>query len=178
MSFPVFASGDILNASDMNGVGLWLVKTQTIGNAVSSVTVTGAFSSDYDNYLVTITGGVASTDANIQFRLGASATAYSGSLIYSSYTIATVSLAQDNNNTQFSFAGSGNTNGLNFNGTVLGPNLAKWTTISTSYLGALSGGNYNGIHKATTQHTAFTIIAGAGTWTGGSIRVYGMRNSL
>ena len=46
MSFPVFASGDVLNASDMNGVGLWLVKTQTIGTGVSSVVVTGAFSAD------------------------------------------------------------------------------------------------------------------------------------
>ncbi len=184
-TLPTFTAGQILTSSVMNDVstlgnyqGLFHIKTQTIGTAVSSVTVTGAFSSDFDNYLVTISNGAATTDANIQFRLGASATAYSGSLIYTTYTIPGVVMAQDNNAAIFSFAGSGNTNGLNFNATVLGPNLAKWTTISTSYLGALSGGNYNGIHKATTQHTAFTIIASAGTWTGGSIRVYGMRNSL
>jgi len=41
MTFPVFASGDVLNASDMNGVGLWLVKTQAVGSGVASVTVTG-----------------------------------------------------------------------------------------------------------------------------------------
>jgi hypothetical protein len=176
MTYPTFSSGDVLTAAEMNAVGLWLVKTQTIGTAVSSVTVTDAFSSTYDNYLVTISNGAATTDANIQFRLGASATAYSGSLIYTTYTIAAANFAQDNNAAIFNFAGSGNTNGLNFNATVLGPNLAKYTTISSSYLGALSGGNYNGIHKATTQHTAFTIIASAGTWTGGTIKVYGMRN--
>jgi hypothetical protein len=176
MAYPTFNAGQVLTATEMNAVGLWLVKTQTVGNAVSSVTVTGAFSSDFDNYLITISNGVASTDANIQFRLGASATAYSGSLIYTTYTIAAANFAQDNNAAIFSFAGSGNTNGLNFNATVLAPNLAKYTTISSSYLGALSGGNYNGIHKATTQHTAFTIIASAGTWTGGTIKVYGMRN--
>jgi hypothetical protein len=173
---PDFSSGSVLTAAQMNGIGCWLVKTQTIGTAVSSVTVTGAFSADYDNYVINISGGAASTDANIQVRLGASATAYSGSLIYSTYTIATVALAQDNNNTQFSFAGSGATNGLQFSGRILGPNLAKHTAIASDYLGNLSGGNYNGIHKATTQHTAFTLIAGSGTWTGGTIKVYGYRN--
>ena len=173
---PDFISGAVLTAAQMNAVGLWLVKTQTIGTAVSSVTVTGAFSSDYENYLVTITGGSATTDANIQIRLGVSATAYSGSLIYSTYTIASLALAQDNNTGQFSFAGSGAVNGLQLSARILGPNLAKHTGIATDYIGNLSGGNYAGIHKANTQHTAFTIIASAGTWTGGTIRVYGMRN--
>ena len=61
MSYPVFASGDVLNASDMNGVGLWLVKTQVIGTAVSSVTVTSAFTTDYDQYMITVTGGTFNT---------------------------------------------------------------------------------------------------------------------
>ena len=173
---PTFSSGAVLTAAQMNSVGMWLVKTQTIGSAVASVTVTDAFSSDYDNYLITVSGGAATTDSNIAFRLGASATAYSGSLIYSTYTIATLALAQDNNAAFFNFAGSAGTNGLQFTATVLGPNLAKHTGISSGYIGNLSGGNYNGIHKATTQHTSFLLAASAGTWTGGTIKVYGMRN--
>jgi hypothetical protein len=173
---PTFSSGAVLTAAQMNSVGLWLVKTQTIGSAVASVTVTDAFSSDYDNYLITVSGGAATTDSNIAFRLGASATAYSGSLIYSTYTIATVALAQDNNAAFFNFAGSAGVNGLQFSGRILGPNLAKHTAIGSDYLGNLSGGNYNGIHKATTQHTSFLLAASAGTWTGGTIKVYGMRN--
>ena len=55
MTYPVFATGDVLNASDMNAVGLWLVKTQTIGSGVGSVAVTGAFSADYDNYKIIVT---------------------------------------------------------------------------------------------------------------------------
>jgi hypothetical protein len=39
---------------------LTLIKTQTIGTAVSSVTVTGAFSTTYDNYKIIVSGGVAS----------------------------------------------------------------------------------------------------------------------
>ncbi len=49
MTYPSFSAGDILTAADMNAVGLWLVKTQTVGTAVASVTVTDAFSSTYDN---------------------------------------------------------------------------------------------------------------------------------
>ena len=72
MSYPVFASGDVLNASDMNGVGLWLVKTQTIGTGVSSVTVTGAFSADYDNYVITVTGGTASANGSVRLQMNTS----------------------------------------------------------------------------------------------------------
>ena len=54
--------------------GLVLVKAQTIGSAVSSVEVTGAFSSTYDNYLITLEGGVASTNVGLRLTLGATAT--------------------------------------------------------------------------------------------------------
>jgi hypothetical protein len=50
MTYP-WASGEVLTAADLNAyAGLILVKTQTIGTAVSSVTVTGAFSSTFQNY--------------------------------------------------------------------------------------------------------------------------------
>ena len=61
MTYPTFNSGDVLTAAEMNAVGLWLVKTQTIGTAVSSVTVTGAFSTDYDAYQIVVTGGTFNT---------------------------------------------------------------------------------------------------------------------
>jgi hypothetical protein len=38
---PDFSSGAVLTAAQMNSVGLWLVKTQTVGTTVSSVAVTG-----------------------------------------------------------------------------------------------------------------------------------------
>lgn len=157
-------------------MGLQFIKSQVVGTSVASVTVSDAFSSTYDNYLVTITGGSASTGNNIQLKLGASTTAYSGSLIYVTYTVGTIATAADNNAAQFSFVGSGNTTGLQFVATILGPNLAKYTTLGAPYMAELSAGTYSGIHKASTQHTAFTILPSAGTLTGGTIRVYGYRN--
>ena len=62
---PTFSSGAVLTAAQMNSVGMWLVKTQTVGTAVSSVTVTGAFSADYDNYLILMSGGTGSDSASI-----------------------------------------------------------------------------------------------------------------
>jgi len=154
-----------------------LVKTQTIGTGVSSVTVSDAFSADFDNYLVTVTGGVASTGINIQMRLGASNTGvYSGALIYMTYTVAGIQTAADNGSTQFNFVGAGDTNNLALNTTLLGPNLAKYTTIGGPYMGNLSAGTYTGIHKVATAYTAFTLLASSGTMTGGTIRVYGYRN--
>jgi hypothetical protein len=54
MTFPNFNVGETLRAADMNAVGLWLVKTVTIGNGVSSVPVNDAFSADYENYKIII----------------------------------------------------------------------------------------------------------------------------
>ena len=90
MSFPVFASGDVLNATDMNAVGLWLVKSQVVGNAVSSVTVTGAFSADYDSYRIIYSGGSQSSAGELRMTLGATGgVVYYSSIIYATWTGAT-----------------------------------------------------------------------------------------
>jgi hypothetical protein len=56
--------------------GLTLIKTQTIGSAVPSVVVSDAFSDDYENYKITITGGVGSTDSTFSLALGSQTTGY------------------------------------------------------------------------------------------------------
>ena len=177
MTFPVFASGDVLNASDMNAVGLWLVKTQTIGSAVSSVTVTGAFSSDYENYLITLNGGSASTAMDLNLTLGSTATGYYWGILFRTYA-GSSSGASGSNTTSFLF-GSGQPASLVANCTVSSPNLAKNTHFVTHYGGAAttSAGSVCGGYLAdTTQYTAFTLTTSTGTITGGTIRVYGYRN--
>ena len=51
MAYPTFNSGDILNASDMNAVSLWLVTTATV-SAQTSLNVDNCFSDDYKNYRI------------------------------------------------------------------------------------------------------------------------------
>jgi hypothetical protein len=175
MTYPVFASGDVLNAADMNGVGLWLVKTQAVGSGVSSVAVTGAFSADFDNYLVTWTGGSMSVDTTCTFRLGATATGYFGSLIYGSYTNNTVLGLGENNVTVFTYVGGGQPNST-IALQLFAPFLSTATEISARVRYGTVYGTYQGIQTATTSFTGFTLTPAGGTMSGGTIRVYGYRN--
>ena len=65
---PVFSSGQVLTATQMNSVGIWKVGSQTVGNAVTYVTVSSVFTSDYDNYKIVYLGGTSSASA-VLFRM-------------------------------------------------------------------------------------------------------------
>lgn len=180
MGYPVFALGDKWEPTDANAVGLWLVKTQTVGSAVSSVSVTSAFSSNYDNYRVVYDGGTSSTDAAFTVQLGSTATGYHYSIVYQQYNAATP-------------LGVGATN------TTSWPNAGRQSTVRNSlvldifapYLSTYSGIRYAGVDYAatsgfiitgggmlnnTTSYTDLKINAGSGTISGGTVRVYGYRN--
>ena len=178
---PTFSSGAVLTAAQMNKIGLWLVKTQTIGSAVSSVTVSDAFSADYDNYKIIMYGGVGSTGASITLKLGASATGYYATLIYGTYSGAAVSFAATNNGGSFAFAGVGTANSLYANIELVNPFNAKNTAITNSYVDTASpgaAGNHSGFHNSAVSYTAFTFTASAGTMTGGTIAVYGYKGTI
>jgi hypothetical protein len=177
MSFPVFASGDVLNASDMNAVGLWLVKTQTVGSGVSSVTVTGAFSADYDNYRIIYTNGTSSNTASLNLRLGAATTNYANSTVYTIFASGVIGSTFNNGGSSFVYAGATDaTNGTFLTVDVFSPFLTRNTGYGGSFIVTDVAGHSGGIHKTATSYADFTIIPGAGTLTGGTIRVYGYRN--
>jgi hypothetical protein len=152
-----------------------LVKSQTIGTAVSTVSVTDAFSSTYDNYLITLSGGVGSTGQLISFRLGSTSANYYWAGVYLTYG-STVSVNALNNGGEFRFGLSTTNNNI---GAVFvnSPNLAKNTNFSNVGFGGIAGdGAYvaSGYLNDSTQYTAFTLLV-SGTMTGGEIRVYGFR---
>ena len=160
--------------------GLTLVKSQTIGSAVSSVTVTDAFSSTYDNYVVTISGGSGSVSGGLKLQLGSTTAGYYTWLLYGSYTGATVNGFNQNNTTFAGDFGYTAANGHTGVATILSPNLAARTSWNMAF--ASTATNYyagwvNGFLNDTTQYTAFTLTTGSGTITGGTIRVYGYQNS-
>ena len=177
MTYPVFASGDVLNAADMNGVGLWLVKSQAVGTGVSSVTVTGAFSADYDNYKITYTGGVGS-GGTINLNLGASVTAYFNTLVYgNSYAVPTATGTGTNNGGGWGLCGYHDANYALSIVELYGPFLAKYTGMTSAFMADTNSGALNGIHKVATSYSSFILTgAGGSTLTGGTIRVYGYRN--
>ena len=175
---PTFSSGAVLTAAQMNSVGLWLVKTQTIGTAVASVTVSDAFSADYDNYKITISGGGASSAQQpINLVLGSSTTTYYGAFIYSNISTGTVSSAPFNNTTSFLYAGGADINVVNLNVELQNPFLAKYTNIQALTVGyANLRGSAMGEHETNTSFTSFKLTPFSGTLTGGTIKVYGYRN--
>jgi hypothetical protein len=160
--------------------GLTLISATTIGTTVSSVTVSNAFSSTYDNYKITISGGVSSASApNLSLQLGATTTGYYYGLAGTNYG-GTANTIGGSNQSAFNFYGAGSTNTLHMNCDIMQPNLAK-NTIATAYVGVLTtGGAGNflaGFLNDSTQYTAFTVTPSTGTITGGTIRVYGYANS-
>jgi hypothetical protein len=159
--------------------GLTLVKAQTLGTTVGSVTVTGAFSTTYDNYLVTLTGGVASTLNTASLTLGATATGYYRAGNYQTYTGGTA-VVYDANAVKWSDIGYGTTATLYTTIQIYAPNLVKPTFFTSSLIYPTTSGlnlTQGGYLNNTTQYTDFTLTADTGTWTGGTVRVYGYQNS-
>jgi hypothetical protein len=178
MPVPDFSPGEVLTAAAMDSIGLWLVKTQTIGTAVSSVTVTDAFSADYDAFKILVTGGAGSTTANLNLQLGSTNTAYHGGRAFVSSLTGVLSGSGVNNAASFTGFGVMTTTGINVDLDIKNPFLAARTQVAGIYAVTASGdyGWLSGSQDSTTSFTAFTITANSGTMTGGTIRVYGYRN--
>jgi len=184
MPVPDFSPGEVLTAAAMDSIGLWLVKTQTIGSAVSSVTVTDAFSADYVNYLVLLSGGVGTTNALLGGQLrnsgGTSTTGYYAGRVIVNLTNSAVTGGVDNNASSWTEVGRAGTDQLIVQMFIFSPFLAKTTTMSAQIATLNIFGNMTpaetGIHTVSTSYTDFVLTASAGTLTGGTIRVYGFRN--
>ena len=173
-SLMVYSGSAWINAISS---GLNLITAQTIGSAVSSVTVTNAFSATYDFYKITVTGGAGSVaNSSITLKLGASVTGYNNQLNYGAWGN-TASAAGSANQAQYDFAGMSDTNGLAANIELANPFLAKYTFIQSMSPSINIGGMAVCTHKVATSYTDFTLTAGSGTMTGGTVRVYGYANS-
>jgi len=160
--------------------GLNLISATTIGSAVSSVTVSNAFSATYDNYRITVNGGSGSTEANLNFTLGNTATGYYWSYAGVEWS-GTTAFGGGSNQTSF-FAASTQTKGTFLNMDIFNPFLSDETVINTRYVNlktATTGTSLSigGFVDNTTSYTAFTLTPSSGTLTGGTIRVYGYANS-
>jgi hypothetical protein len=180
MAIKTFTTGEVLTASDTNtylaNSGLVLIKTQTIGSAVSSVTVSSAFSTDYDNYLIKITGGSSSVSQNTQLKLGATVSGYKWQLLYGSYNN-TVSAEGSTTGTEIRYCGNGSANGMDSHIEVMSPFLAKHTKVFSNQFSGGDAGPVFALIENTTSYTSFIISPSAGTMTGATITVYGYRKA-
>ena len=175
---PDFVSGAVLTAAQMNAVGLWLVKTQTIGSAVSSVTVSSAFSADYDNYKITVTGVNPSASNTLRLMIGSGRTdGHYGVFNYVQSNGGDAgSLKTANAVSNYCVLTQVGVTNAEFSCDILTPFLAERTTMFGQGFGRLYYGEFGGGDDSGSSYTSFTLLPDSGTMTGGEIKVYGYRN--
>ena len=181
MAIKTFTAGSVLTAADTNtylaNSGLVYITSQTVGSAVSTVTVSSAFNSTYDSYKIIYTGGVCSTTLHIGFKLGTTATGYYGGLIYINDASNVPTGVLDVNASSFSYSGGGTTGHCLINAELHNPFTANYTLMNNFNMSFVNYATYNGSLRNTTSYTAFTLIPSGGTITGGTITVYGYRKA-
>jgi hypothetical protein len=180
MTYPSFSAGEVLRAADMNAVGLWLVKTVTVGSSVTSIPVTDAFSALYDHYKVVYIGGVANGQNDLLLQLGATNTGYAHSVITTTWsTSPSLITAGDGNTSSWARAGIAEPDNCYLNMEISNPFNAKRTIAWGGFVGSNSGrvgGSFSGYLANTTSYTDFTILVGGGfSVTGGTVYVYGYK---
>jgi len=156
-------------------MGMTLISTTTIGTAVSSVTVSSAFSTTYDNYKIIVNGGLGSSAQFLRLQIGAASTAYYLGYAAVNFATGATENANVNNGALFSNAGIMDTTNINMSVEVFSPFLTKSTYVNGSIATSGRGGAFAGYLSDATSYTSFVVSPTSGTMTGGTIRVYGYR---
>jgi hypothetical protein len=142
----------------------------TVGSAVSSVTVTDAFNSNYDNYLISWAGVSGTQTAIIQ--MGATTTGYRSNFIFMDIGAGIQTASRNNTVAGFDWVSTVEMGVVN----ILQPFLPKNTFAFASYhTNTDRYGNSGGRLGDTTSYTSFVFKPSSGTITGGTICVYGYR---
>jgi len=185
MAIKTFTTGEVLTASDTNtylaNSGLVFIKQQTIGTAVSSVSVTSAFSTDYDNYRIIISKTTVSAVGNSAFITinGSTGSTYSSNGIYMTPTSGTVNgLASNQVASGFWVGVTGGVWSGSFD--VISPFLSAVTNFFGQSAGSGGTSYYNTTMAADSNaasSTGFSVVQAVANLTGGTITVFGYRKS-
>lgn len=156
--------------------GLRLIKRQTVGTAVASVTVTSAFSATYDNYKIVFTGIDASVaDELLTLQLNNSTgSTYNYATRWVNYaTAAFGGVVSGTPKTSIVLGLSSTTDNCNYGIDVINPFAARRTGFNvqgSSDTNMVWGG---GQDTNAASSANITLSIASGTMTGGTIAVYG-----
>jgi hypothetical protein len=178
---PTFSAGSVLTAAQMNQLGLFLIKTETIGATVTAVEIEDVFTSDFENYRVVVTGGT-QTSANsiliMQLMSGGSPSVanYYATFPFTAYAGSSFTILNTNNGASWPYVAMSLNNGLSGAFDVYQPA----TSNKTSFGGFTNRGDISGFtsgyHNVSSAYDGFKLSINAGTMTGGIVRIYGYRN--
>lgn len=178
LSGDLSVSGSVTSTG--NPQGLTLIKTQDIGIAVTSVTLTNVFSSAFENYRIVGLIQDASANAAITWQSPQDTNGnyqHAGYYInvYTTPTGATYFGAQSQNDAQCGFATSNSTgDGGAFIMDIFGPyDNTKQTKYFSTSISYISHSIWGRIVTTYTSLTDITFLMASGNFNGGTIRVYG-----
>jgi hypothetical protein len=178
---PVFTSGAILTAAQMNSIGMWKISSGTSSLSTTPTQFTSVFNNtDYPNYKLFLTTTAASTTNRILFKFISgttpASTAYYGGGIGGSSGGATVYFPGSNNLSSLILGPSTNAATRVTAMDIIAPNQA----IQTMYSGYCTEINnadaftFGGCHLTATAYDGFELVTSAGTMTI-AYQLYGYR---
>ena len=151
----------------------------TISGGVSNVVVTNAFNANYDNYRIIVSGGgVSASTGYLTLQLGSATSNYRYQYIFGTLS-SILSTSGTVTGSKFDYVG------------VAGPLLSADMFLSNPFAAGATtincfagktgndAGPFTGFQVDSTSFTSFTLgVSNSNTFTaGGTIRVYGFRNS-
>jgi len=164
-------SGTSASVNDNGGVDF---------SAVTSLSLNGVFTSDYDNYLIVV-NDINSTGTQPRLiRLRDSGTDELGNYFTQQFLRASSTSRTAGRSTGLNFLGMGETSlvAAGVHVAVYGPNLAQPTAFRSVDVHGESNAritDYAGTHSLSTAYDGFTILPLANTITG-KVAVYGIRS--
>jgi len=175
---PDFVALSTLTAAQMNLVGGWVVKRDTIV-AGSSHIVTGAFNADFTNYQVLITGVTVVTGTPnmlAQLRVGATTatTAYYWAGTNVNYSTANVETTSNTSSWKMGLGGT--TNAQHFSLQVFRPFDVAATTFYVNAAGVNAVHQIGGYHATAASYDQLVLSVSSSTLVGGTVTVIGYRD--
>lgn len=149
-------------------------------SAVTSLSLNGVFSAEYDNYMISMRGVVSSGDLGIQMRMRLSGTDATGTNYTHQRLLAQSTTVSGVRSTSQTAAIVGLWSATLRNGDtafVYGPNLAQPTAFRGVNAGTASSASifdYASTHSLSTAYDGCTLFVGANNMTG-NVAVYGLR---
>jgi hypothetical protein len=177
VSAPTTA-GQVLTSAYLNNninSGLTYITSTTIGTGVTSTVVSNCFNSSFDNYRITISGGLASGAGDYSFQLtGITTSVYQTFGYFMNPGTATLN-AYGPAATDRWLVGSLNAVQYASSFEIINPNLTKQKfMLNSSGVSTTGYYNFSGACTSTAAATGFSITSGV-AMTGGTITVYGYR---
>ena len=183
-NLTVGANNTVLTADSSTATGMkWaaagsgalaLVAAQAIGTGVSSVTVTNAFSTTYDAYKVFLIGCTSSTASGnaIKIQLGAATTLYYYGGCFTSYNSTASGIGGSNVDGWIAGALENPASSLEMEIFQPFQSLPTYFSANNTFP-ASRAGRIDGCQNSNTSFTDLKITPQGGTFTGGTLYVYG-----